>query len=597
MVFQDFDIIQERRRLERQRKFRKRIAITVIATLVVIGIVAAGAFAVVSTKKKEQETTSGTGSTKSHKAPATTTTNQISRSEKLIKTICNGTSYHESCENTLGKAVKEHPSLAHPKDLLKASISAATDELDKAFTKASAFKFNSPEEKQAFNVCKEVIANAKEELQASVDKVGDKDIGKLLSNGELNNWLSAVMSYQETCIDSFPDGKLKTDVKSALNSSQELTSNSLAMARQFASYISSVNEMPAASRHLLESTSPSVDKDGVPNWLNHDERRMLKGGDDDKPTPNVTVAKDGSGKFKTISEALAAMPEKYDGRYVIFVKAGIYEETVVVTKKMVNLTIYGDGSQKTIVTGNKNYIDGVPTYRTATFVASGDGFLAKAMGFRNTAGPEKHQAVAVRVDADRAIFLNCRFEGYQDTLYAQTHRQFYRSCVVAGTIDFIFGDAAAVFQNCLIYVRKPMDNQKNIVTAQGRKDKFETTGIVLQNCKILPDVSFTAFKSKFKSYLGRPWKEYSRTIIMETQIEDFIDPAGWLEWDGKFALDTLYYAEYNNQGPGAKTDGRVKWPGRKVINKEEAMKFTVENFLQRTWINGTGATVRMGLGS
>ncbi|XP_022751766.1 putative pectinesterase/pectinesterase inhibitor 45 [Durio zibethinus] len=591
MVFQDFDIIHERRRLERQQKFRKRVGIAVIVTIVLIGLIGAGIFLVVSTEKKEQ---GNSDSTKTQKAPAT---NQVSRSEKLIKTICNDTSYKESCESALKKAVKEHPSLAQPKDLLKSSISATADELDKAFSKASSFEFNSPEEKQAFNVCKEVMANAKEELETSMAKVGDKDIGKLLSNGELNNWLSAVMSYQETCIDSFPDGKLKTNIKSTLNSSQELTSNSLAMTRQFSSYISSVMEMPAASRHLLESSSPSVDKDGLPNWLNHGERRMLKGADTEKPTPNVTVAKDGSGQFKTISEALAAMPEKYDGRYVIFVKAGIYEETVHVTKKMVNLTIYGDGSQKTIVTGNKNYVDGVPTYLTATFVASGDGFLAKAMGFRNTAGPEKHQAVATRVDADRAIFLNCRFEGYQDTLYVQTHRQFYRSCVVAGTIDFIFGDAAAVLQNCLIYIRKPMDNQKNIVTAQGRKDKFETTGIVLQNCKILPDVSFTSVKSQFKSYLGRPWKEYSRTIVMESLIEDLIDPAGWLEWEGTFALNTLFYAEYNNDGPGAKTDARVKWPGRKVITKDEAMQFTVGTFLQGAWINETGATVRMGLSS
>ena len=199
-------------------------------------------------------------------------------------------------------------------------------------------------------------------------------------------------------------------------------------------------------------------------------------------------------------------------------------------------------------------------------MASGDGFLAKAMGFRNTAGPEKHQAVAARVDADRAIFLNCRFEGFQDTLYAQTHRQFYRSCVVAGTIDFIFGDAAAVFQNCLIYIRKPMDNQKNIVTAQGRKDKFETTGIVLQNCKLLSDVSFTSVKIQFKSYLDMPRKEYSRTIVMESLIEDLIDPAGWLEWEGSLTL-TLFYAEYNNNEPGAKTDARSNGQAARLLTR------------------------------
>jgi len=227
--------------------------------------------------------------------------------------------------------------------------------------------------------------------------------------------------------------------------------------------------------------------------------------------------------------------------------------------------------------------------------ALGDGFMAQAMGFRNTAGPEKHQAVAIRVQSDRAIFLNCRFEGYQDTLYVQTHRQFYRSCVIAGTVDFIFGDATAILQNCLIVVRKPLDNQQNIVTAQGRVDGHETTGIVLQNCRITADKKLIPVKSKFQTYLGRPWKEFSRTIIMESSIEDFIDPAGFMPWEGDFALKTLYYAEFNNKGPGANINARVKWPGYKKINKQEAAKFTVGTFLDADWIKGAGVPVHFGL--
>jgi pectin methylesterase-like acyl-CoA thioesterase len=100
------------------------------------------------------------------------------------------------------------------------------------------------------------------------------------------------------------------------------------------------------------------------------------------------------------------------------------------------------------------------------------------MGFRNTAGPDGHQAVATRVQADRAVVPNCRFEGYQDTLYTQTHKQFYRSCITAGTIDLILGDAAVVFQNCIMIDRKPMNNQGNMVTAQGRMDKQQTPLII-----------------------------------------------------------------------------------------------------------------------
>ncbi|CAJ1957749.1 unnamed protein product [Sphenostylis stenocarpa] len=125
--------------------------------------------------------------------------------------------------------------------------------------------------------------------------------------------------------------------------------------------------------------------------------------------------------------------------------------------------------------------------------------------------------MAARVRADRAVFANCRFEGYQDTLYVQAHKQFYRSCIVSGTIDFIFGDAAVVFQNCIMVVRKPNDNQQNMVTTQGREDKQQATGIVLQKCTIKPDDKPVPVKDKIRSYLGRPWKEFSRTIVMESK--------------------------------------------------------------------------------
>ncbi|ESR66154.1 hypothetical protein CICLE_v10010665mg [Citrus x clementina] len=161
--------------------------------------------------------------------------------------------------------------------------------------------------------------------------------------------------------------------------------------------------------------------------------------------------------YNTISEALAAVPQKYEGRFVIFVATGIYEESVTVSKRMVNLTIIGEGSQKSIIVGRKSVADGVNIYDAATFVAIGEGLFAKSMGFRNIAGPENGEAVAARVQSDRATFHNCRFEGYKNAVWAQTHRQFYRSCLITGTVDFIFGDAATIFQNCQIMVRKPLD--------------------------------------------------------------------------------------------------------------------------------------------
>lgn len=223
--------------------------------------------------------------------------------------------------------------------------------------------------------------------------------------------------------------------------------------------------------------------------------------------------------------------------------------------------------------------------------------MAKAMGFQNTAGPAGHQAVALRVQSDMSAFYNCRMDGYQDTLYAQTHRQFYRNCVISGTIDFIFGDSATVIQNCLIIVRKPMENQQNIVTAHARADKRESTGFVIQNCRIVPEELLEPVRFNIKTYLGRPWKMYSRTIIMESLLSDFIQPEGYMPWEGDLGLDTLYYAEYSNRGPGAATDKRVKWKGFHVIkDRNEALQYTAGSFVQgNLWLKETGGLHFLGL--
>ncbi|CAL5376842.1 unnamed protein product [Camellia sinensis] len=610
MAFQDFDHISERRKRERQQKLKKRIIIASILIIVLLLAVAAAVCFVLYKNRlssTNNHSNNGTSNGKGNSPPShPTKEGGVSQSQKAIKMICAPTDYKQACESSLLKAVGSNSSATpKPKDLLKAAISVAALELNKAKNQTATFKFETPEQQGAFEDCMVLLDDATEELNSSISDINNQNLGKLSSaTPDLNNWLSAVMSYQQTCIDGFPEGEMKTAMQKALKNTREHTSNALAIITQVASVFSNFLQAPATgstNRHLLttsSTTTASLDEDGLPSWMTHEDRRVLKVKAADKFTPNVTVAKDGSGNFSTITAALAAMPKKYQGRYVIYVKAGIYEEYITVTKEMVNVTMYGEGSQKSIVTGNKNFIDGTRTFQTATFAAIGEGFMAQSMGFRNTAGPEKHQAVALRVQSDRSIFVNCRMEGYQDTLYVQTHRQFYRSCLITGTIDFIFGDASVVLQNCMIYVRKPMDNQQNIVTAQGRICKHETTGIVLQNCKILADDKLEPEKAKFKSYLGRPWKEYSRTIVMESEIGDLIHPEGWLRWDDKEAtLKTLYYAEYKNKGPGASVTARVKWPGYKVItNKEDATKFTVGPFIQGdTWLKSDNVPVRFGL--
>lgn len=167
-------------------------------------------------------------------------------------------------------------------------------------------------------------------------------------------------------------------------------------------------------------------------------------------------------------------------------------------------------------------------------------FMARDIGFENSARSTKHQAVAIRVVGDFSVFYNCRFDGYQDTLYALRSRQFYHDCTITGTIDFIFGDAQVVFQNCKIIIREPLENQQCMVTAQGRTEPKGPGATILQNCTIVADPAYYPFRMKNKAFLRRPWKQYSRTIVMQSFLEDSITPEGWTPWAGTFGLNTCF---------------------------------------------------------
>lgn len=318
----------------------------------------------------------------------------------------------------------------------------------------------------------------------------------------------------------------------------------------------------------------------------------------------VIVGPYGTDNFTTIGDAIAFAPNNSkpeDGYFVIFVREGIYEEYVVVPKNKKNIVLIGEGINQTVITGNHSVIDGWTTFNSSTFAVSGERFVGIDMTFRNTAGPEKHQAVALRNNADLSTFYRCSFEAYQDTLYVHSLRQFYRECDVYGTVDFIFGNAAAVFQNCNLYARKPMLNQKNAFTAQGRTDPNQNTGISIHNCTIeaAPDLAMDRNSTDSNltlNFLGRPWKEYSRTVIMQSYIGELIQPVGWLEWNGTVGLDTIYYGEFQNYGPGANTSRRVQWPGFNLMNATQAVNFTVYNFtMGDTWLPYTDVPFSGGL--
>ncbi|XWS35668.1 hypothetical protein CRYUN_Cryun20dG0016300 [Craigia yunnanensis] len=388
---------------------------------------------------------------------------------------------------------------------------------------------------------------------------------------DARTWLSGVLANHRTCLEGLGEkGFLIQDHADAENLTALLTE---ALA--------------------LYGKDVVVKQELLPRPKFNQGRRLLTSWNQATSKADFVVAKDGSGTHKTINEAVAAvarMGNRHPQRVIIYVKAGVYNEKVDIERNVKNIMLVGDGMDRTIVNGNRNVPDGATTLGSATFGVSGDGFWARDMTFENTAGPSKHQAVALRVSSDHSVFYRCSFKGYQDTLFVHSLRQFYRDCHIYGTIDFIFGNAPVVLQNCDIFVKRPMNHQANMITAQGREDPNENTGISIQGSRVRPASDFGSVKHLFKSYLGRPWKKYSRTVFLKTDLDGLIDPKGWREWSNSFALSTLYYAEYMNKGRGASTEHRVNWPGFHVFNSpQEAYPFTVSRLIQgESWIPETG---------
>uniref|UniRef100_A0A803QLR5 Pectinesterase n=1 Tax=Cannabis sativa TaxID=3483 RepID=A0A803QLR5_CANSA len=316
----------------------------------------------------------------------------------------------------------------------------------------------------------------------------------------------------------------------------------------------------------------------------------------------VVVSKDGSWDFTSINDAINAAPSRSynDGYFLIYVTAGVYSEYVNVGAEKTNLFLLGEGIHKTVITGNRNNADGFSISSSATLC---DGFMGANLSVVNAAGLHKEQAVALRNTADHSTFYSCSFEGYQDTLYIHSHRQFYRDCDIYGTVDFIFGNATAIIQNSNIYVRKPLLGQSAVITAHGRTHPTQQSGISIHNSNILPTTDLTTSNARLerrrrtKAFLGRPWRDCARVVYMQSYMDGVIDSAGWHRWDQTdFGLNDAYMGEYNNWGPGSHTEKRPKWSAFHILNTTDAQDFTVSNFIDGdSWLPQTGVPYTGGL--
>ncbi|XP_057432735.1 pectinesterase/pectinesterase inhibitor PPE8B-like [Lotus japonicus] len=432
------------------------------------------------------------------------------------------------------------------------------------------------------------ISTCLELLDLSTDEIGrcmsafEGSEGKHEGTGNLSSdlrtWLSAIVADTHTCMEGF-EGTNNGRVKDLISPKVDQV-NSL------------VHELFTLVHHVSHQSN-SQGQGELPPWV--DPRDLQSNVD----LPDAIVAADGSGEFKSIMDAVRAAPDFSSRRYVIYIKRGVYNEIVSIGKNKWNLKMVGDGMDLTVISGSLSYHQNLTTYYTATLGVDGRGFIAQRISFRNTAGPEYHQVVALRSAADLSVFDECEIFGYEDSLYAYSQRQFYRYCYIRGTVDFIFGHASAVFQSCNLLVKKGLPMQKNTITAQDRTSSSLASAFSFQFCKISADLDLLPFVGSISTYLGRPWKQYSRVAFMQSYMSDVVSPEGWLEWSGTLYLDTLYYAEYNNYGPGARLDRRVKWAGFHVItDSSQASEFTVSELIMgEQWLPSTGVAFVPGLGN
>lgn len=287
----------------------------------------------------------------------------------------------------------------------------------------------------------------------------------------------------------------------------------------------------------------------------------------------IVVAQDGSGQFKTVQEAIMSVPAGTAANpVVIHIKPGIYKELIYIQHEKRFFRLIGENARTTVLTFNlhANMVgqDTKPigTFRTPSTVIDADDFIAENLTFENSAGPVG-QALAIRVDGDRVVFRNCRFLGWQDTVFLNRGRHYFEDCYIAGHVDFIFGAATAFFERCHLHSLR-----SGYITAASTYD-YQPYGFVFARCRLTGE-------PEAKTYLGRPWRDFSNVVFLNTEMAGVVRPEGWHNWNIPAREKTARYAEFNSSGSGAGAQTRVSWS--RQLTKAQAKKITVWRVLRGT---------------
>jgi len=285
---------------------------------------------------------------------------------------------------------------------------------------------------------------------------------------------------------------------------------------------------------------------------------------------HVVVAQDGSGDFPTVQNAVDHVMDRtltpFAGRVIIEILPGVYHERVRVPADRPRITFRGRDAATTVISFSVGAKDAGGTFFSAVVDVNAPQFEAENITFENTFGVGS-QALAISVHSDRAVFRHCRFLGMQDTLYAASGRQYYVDCYIAGHVDFIFGNAQAVFERSEIRSRGP-----GFIAAVSRTMPAGPEGFVFDHCKL------TAEEGVRGVALGRPWRLYARTVYLNCWMGEHIRPEGWDNWNKPEAEKDSFFAEFGSEGPGAKAAERVAWAHS--LTASAAAKFRAGVFLR-----------------
>ena len=300
---------------------------------------------------------------------------------------------------------------------------------------------------------------------------------------------------------------------------------------------------------------------------------VMAAGPYDNPD-TLVVARDGTGQFRTVSEAVEVCRAFMEYHKVILVKSGTYKEKVVIPSWLDNIEILGEDVNTTVITYDdhanirlESIGKGMGTFRTYTVKVEGNDITLKNITIENNSA-RLGQAVALHTEGDRLKVVGCRLLGHQDTVYTGKAgtRIYFAGCYIEGTTDFIFGPSTAWFEDCTIH------SKANSYVTAASTPKDVKYGYVFNRCRL------TAESDIDKVYLGRPWRPYAYTLFMNCELGSHIVPAGWHNWGNKDNEQTARYLEYNNAGPGAATKERAAW-SRQLTKKE--VKELTEHFFDR----------------